>query len=301
MDDFIRGTTGFVNPLIKWAGGKRRLLEILMPKYITPSFSETATFYEPFAGSGVVSLNCGFNKIVMGDKNTRLMIFYEEVRDRPVKLHSKIITYKKQFEMRHELKAKEIYYYRLRDEFNSIGITKIETAKNSGIKLSALFWILNKTDFNGMYRETKNGEFNIPFGQRELPPLNYEDIDAVSIILNRSSLRQGDFAEICRDVQKGDVVYLDPPYLPISKTASFSTYLGKGFDIKEHQRLKKMMTNLSEKGANVILSNSDCDLTRKIYKGMPGFKIDVVDVRRLISGNKKGRKIVKEIIMSNVR
>jgi len=288
---------GFIKPLLKWAGGKSQIAPLLLSEYINKSYplrSEFSTFYEPFVGSGIISFNCNFKRIVLGDKNTRLMLFYKEVRDRPEKLFRKINIYKDEFNS-HRGDSQKSYYLELRNEFN-----EINAATNSGVKLSALFWILNKTGFNGMYRETKRGTFNIPYGSRPCPDIILDNVLNVSRILKKSILRRSDFERVCSDAKKGDFIYLDPPYLPSSETASFNSYLRNGFGIKEHKRLRKMMERLSLSGVSIVMSNSDSKLTRSIYSNMDGFSIKTVNVQRLISGKSCGRVKIKEIIMSNL-
>ena len=302
MQDFVQDyknnantrEPSFINSPLKWAGGKKRLLNHLIYDYIYPysQINPNATFYEPFLGSGTVAFNSGFKKMVLGDKNPRLMIFYKEIRDRPEKVLTKILKYQKIYT---KTTNKEQYYYQLRNEFNNIHITK-----NSGVKLSALFWILNKTGFNGMYRETKEGKFNIPFGKRPCPSPKIETFMQISNILKNSEVKRGDFENICQKIKKGDIIYLDPPYIPISKTASFNTYLKNGFNINDQKRLKRFMKKMNENGVKIIMSNSDCKLTRDIYGKMKNFHTNTIKVQRLISGKSKGRTKIQEIIMTNL-
>jgi len=284
-------------PILKWVGGKQRIVPVIIPKYINKDMLDGGnSYFEPFLGSGAIAFHCGFDKMIIGDKNKKLINFYNVVRDEPNKFCRKLEGYIKDYEKCCNRKEQEVYYYERREDFNSI-----TTHKYSKIKSAALFWFLNKTGFNGMYREDKKGNYNIPFGQRNCPSANMKTFGRVSEILQKATLLSGDFEMICGTAKTGDLVYLDPPYIPLSNTASFSTYLKGGFGPEEQKRLRRMMKKLSTDGVRVVASNSDCESTHEIYGKLKDFRIEKIKVRRLVSGKNEGRKVINEVIITNVK
>ena len=281
------------SPILKWVGGKQRLIPSIVPKYISHGLlSKDQTYFEPFMGSGAIGFYCNFPNMVFGDKNEKLINFYREVRDRTDKLHRKIQKCVDEYD---ESENKEACYYRLRSEFNSVkpnGYNKIRWA--------ALFWVLNKTCFNGMYRETKSGHFNIPYGKRNSPRPKTANFKKIANILQTSQLIYDDFEGTCKTAKDGDLVYFDPPYLPLSATSSFSTYLKDGFGGAEHEKLKTFIENLHSKNVKVVLSNSNSPVTKEIYGSMNGFTTKHIEARRLVSGKTIGRTMVKEVIITNI-
>ena len=156
MEEFvecIKESNIKVRPLLKWAGGKSKLLPLILP------FLGQGDYLEPFLGSGAVAFAVQSNKMILNDKNIKLMNFYEQVKNRPEKLHRKIVKYASSFNCAPD---KEVFFYETRAYYNDL--TMVEY--NNGLTHASLFWVINKTCFNGMYRETKGGDFNIPYGKR---------------------------------------------------------------------------------------------------------------------------------------
>jgi len=298
MDDFIEKLENNQNshiqkPLLKWAGGKTQILSYLIP-LLKQNISTNTTYIEPFLGSGSVAIALNAPRMILNDKNEKLINFHEQVRLNPKILYEEI----QQLINRHN-KCKDMagFYYTIRKEYNALELKDEKTKLLS----ASMFWFLNKTGFNGMYRETKNGDFNIPFGDRKCPSLDFENVMAVSKIFKKCIFFYKSFEEICVMAKKGDIIYLDPPYIPLSKTSSFNGYLKNGFELKLHQKLCKIMNELELSGVNVVMSNSDCDLTRKTYSNLNEFNFKTIDVRRFISGKAKGRRKITELIITNVK
>ena len=230
--------------------------------------------------------------MILNDKNIKLMNFHDQVKKRPEKLHRKIIKYVEQYK---KTDNQENFYYETREAYNKLTLA----TDNNGLTHASLFWFLNKTCFNGMYRETRRGDFNIPFGKRDCPVPDLKDFMDVSLALKNCLLYHKPFDVICEMAKQGDIVYLDPPYIPVSKTAGFSSYLRYGFGIDDHKKLCKIMNQLSNLGVYVVMSNSDCDATRDIYGDLIGFNLIQVETQRLISGKSRGRGKITELIISN--
>ena len=158
---------------------------------------------------------------------------------------------------------------------------------------------LNKTCFNGLYRVNNKGQFNVPYGFYKSPKLTIEnEINSLSEYLNSKSIKilNVDYIHSLKYVRKNDLVYLDPPYDPISKTSSFTSYTDKGFDREDQISLKKLCDNLNKKGVKFLLSNSATDFILDLYKE---YNITLIDVKRNIAASSKNRKTVKEVLISN--
>ena len=256
-------------PFLKWAGGKTRVLPELLP--LLP-FGER--FIEPFAGSGVVFLNVEYPVKLVGEVNPDLVNLYQLLKTAPETI----------IEAAQSLFAPENNqsqaYYRLRAEFNAAG---------PSTRRSAIFVYLNRHGFNGMCRYNSKGEFNIPFGAYKSPTFPEQAMQAFARKLKRVEFYCGDFEIGLSRAKEGDVVYCDPPYLPLSLTASFTSYHDAGFDLDEHRRLARSCEAAAARGASVVISNHDTAVAREIYAAAD--VIRAISVRRNISadGSKRGR------------
>lgn len=269
-------------PFLKWAGGKGQILphiERIIPKNIS-------RYFEPFLGGGAVffrlySLGL-IKKTFLGDANPYLIITYGVVRDFPEELMSRL----------EELKAghDESQYYDIRERFNFDEITDLERA--------AELIYLNKTCFNGLYRVNSKGHFNVPAGRYVNPGIyDRELLLACSRALNQASVACGDFEAVVSDAGPGDFVYFDPPYVPLSKTASFTSYARDNFTFSDQERLAATFKKLAGRGAKVLLSNH---ATPELIDLFDGFKIAVVPARRMINKNAARRKNpVDEVLIRN--
>jgi DNA adenine methylase len=275
--------------LIKWAGGKGRIINILS-KYLDIEKLHNLKYYEPFCGSCTVGLAFNFKTKSFNDKNMFLINFFNMVKDYPNELFQLIVEKTNSFNNSDNLEA---LYYNIRDKYNTLDMVGNE------LEHAALFWVLNHTGFNGMYRETKSGLFNIPYGKRNCPTLELDNIINLSKSLNEVIFTSNSFEVFCSSIENNSVVYLDPPYIPLSNTASFKTYLKEGFNLESHQELRNIMTGLSNKGCYVLMSNSDSEVTKEIYGNLDGFEIENISVTRSISGGKAGRGKVGELLIHN--
>jgi DNA adenine methylase len=263
-----------ISPLVKWAGGKRNLLKVykkLFPKRFN-------NYHEPFLGSGAVFFFLKPQKAVLIDKNEELINFYEVVRDHPLELMELISTYK----------VDKDFYYRIR-ELEPKNLSKIERA--------ARFLYLNKTAYNGLWRVNSKGKFNVPFGRyKKVKFFDRENLLKASKLLKNAVLLCSDFEEVVKYAQKGDFVYLDPPYYPLSETSNFRNYTSEGFSKEDHLRVYKVFKTLTEKGCFVMLSNSNSPFIRELFKD---FVITEVFANRFINSKADGRKPIIELVIRN--
>lgn len=247
-------------------------------------------FFEPFVGGGAFMLsltsNSGDfaipgNKLVLSDINPDLITTYTVIRDYPKLLIDKLSKIERPI-------TKELY-----DEVRY-------SQPTSAVGIAARFIFLNKTCFNGIWRVNSKGEFNVPWSKNTSPKIfDSENIFSVSRRIEGAKILNESFEKVLKLPKSGDLVYLDPPYLPTSAPTMFSAYSKEGFTIEMHSELAALIQDLTSRGVFVILSNSYSDLTYQIYG--PHLNIKTVDLQRTISGRNHGRTKVTEIIGTNSR
>jgi DNA adenine methylase len=266
-----------VPTLVKWAGGKKQLLEqfkSIFPKSING-------YLEPFVGGGAVAFFIlkyyNPKKVRLSDINENLINVYNIIKQEPNKL---IKALKKLVK-----KNDERSFYKLRNK-----------KFNDKVKEAARFIYLNKTCFNGLYRVNNKGEFNVPFGNYSNPAiLMEEDLRQISELLKDTDIANTKFEDILNYAKKGDFIYLDPPYYPIKKE-SFTKYSRGNFLEKEQKDLAKVFVDLDNRGCLIMLSNSDTEFIKDLYKN---FKIHIVQARRMINSNAKKRGKINEVVITN--
>lgn len=267
-------------PIIKWAGGKRQLLPVILPRLP----QRIGTYYEPFLGGGAVFFalaNAGrFNHAVLGDANADLVNVYLEVRDNCAAVLSEL--------RRHAKAHSENHFYAQRKlMFGNYGVTG-----------AARFIYLNRTCFNGLFRVNKLGEFNVSFGRYAKPRIvDVDGIESASRALQGAELVNTDFSVTVMAAGRGDAIYFDPPYIAVTKSASFQAFHKDGFGVEDQERLASVMRTHAAMGARVLLSNSDTIESRRIY-GVPGNTVEVVGARRSINSNAAKRGALGEILVS---
>lgn len=271
-----------LTPILKWVGGKKQLLsEItpLIPKKIT-------TYVEPFIGSGAVLFNLQPKKAIINDLNKELINTYKVVKESPRELLELLKI--------HDKNNCEDYFYEIR------ALDRTNNFKNmNNIEKAARVIYLNKTCFNGLYRVNKAGLFNSPYGKYKNPNIiNESTILAMSNYFNNNNIKiiQGDYKNALKDLKKDTFVYLDPPYMPISTSSSFTNYTKTSFNEKEQIELKKECNKLDNKGIKFMLSNSDHPLIRELYKD---FDIRIVKAKRSINSKGDSRGKINEILVKN--
>lgn len=280
------------NPLLRWAGGKAsiasRLIE-LMPQNID-------RYFEPFLGGGALFFRLSkASRLIGSDTNWQLIEFYKQVRDDP----HRVLDHLREFRNNQKCFLEVRSWDRDRTEF--LGRAPAERA--------ARFFFLNRTCFNGLYRENSRGEFNVPFAGLKNPKINAsEQILAASILLNETEggVRKFDLSALpyevaVSDCKNGDFVYFDPPYVPLSRTASFVGYQSSGFHQPDQLNLRDVAVSLASQGVRVMISNSDTAVTRDLYKASDGFHIATVEKRRNISAASGSRIMATEVIITNYK
>lgn len=274
-------------PFLRWAGGKRwliRHLEQLKPK----SFGR---YFEPFLGSGAVLLSVrGGHPRFGSDTNQELISTFCAVRDVP----ETVIAHLESFG------TQEQDFLACREEFNG----RVKGADEELARLAALFVYLNKTSFNGLYRVNSSGGFNVPWGRRENPLAGVADqIRLASRKLNgtegedtRAEFDSVDYRSVLSEAAQQDWVFVDPPYVPVSKTAGFVGYTSEGFSDEDQVELRDLVAKAAARGVHVLLTNSDTPLARELYSGSE-FRVREFPVFRAVGASVQSRANVKELVV----
>lgn len=280
-------------PFLKWLGGKSRLIPQL-DEFIPEKFTR---YFEPFLGGGAVFLHVAqtrkFKEAYLYDISADLIRVWEAVQQEPSELCERL----QQLQQSHlELSAenRQEQYYQIRNMLNTYP-PKGMSVHNRG----AVIIFLNKTCYNGLFRYNRRGEFNSPFGKYEKPSFyDEENIQEVSKLLRRAHLTTGDFTLCERHVTKGSFVYFDPPYRPLSKTSSFTGFSSGGFSDPDQERLAASFKRLDQRGAKLMLSNSDTGdgYFEDLYKG---FNIHRVRAGRAVNSNPERRGKINELVITN--
>ncbi len=272
-------------PFVKWAGGKRQLLAELEKNFP----KQFGTYFEPFLGGGAVLFDLLTKKpnlkCSVSDLNSDLVLAYVTIRDKLGRLIESLENHSKNYH-----KDSTGYYYEIRKE----------EPKSQIEKVSRLLF-LNKTCFNGLYRVNSKGKFNVPLGRYTNPNIvNRENLTAVSKFLQSDKIKIScrDFESILKDAKKGDFVYFDPPYQPVSDTANFTSYTHRDFTEDDLQRLADLANQLNSKGCFVLLSNSNTKIVKKIFSSKK-WKVKEIAVNRAINSNSQKRTGHKEVLIKN--
>ena len=281
-----------VKPFLKWVGGKTKLLSELeknLPKKLT---KRSFNYVEPFLGGGAVFFHLvqkfNIEKAYLNDLNSKLIDVYEDVRDKNTELIQQLKKIESDYYSSNDKKS---FFLDQREKFNF---------SKKSIQKSGLFIFLNKTGFNGMYRENSKGEYNIPFGQMKNPLICNKDLlEKTSKLLKDKEVifSSKSFEKVAAN-DKEVFYYLDPPYRPISKTSSFTDYTKSSFNDKTQFALKEYCDKIDQKGNFFMQSNSYSDdgFFQNLYKNR---KIKTLKVMRTISADGSKRNKTKEIIIKN--
>ena len=265
---------------VKWAGGKKQLLS-----QFESFFPKTAErYFEPFVGGGAVAFYIiqrnNLKEIYLSDINEELINCYEVIRDNVEELISKLKFHR-------ENHNKE-YFYAIRELVPNI-LSKVERA--------SIFIYLNKTCFNGLYRVNSKGKFNVPIGSYKNPSIFQEkDLKELSEILKKTKILKMNFEKALDYAKKGDFIYFDPPYYPLKKGKSFTTYTKDNFLEKEQEKLAYVFRELDKKGCKVMLSNSDTEFIKSLYEE---FNIHIVKANRMINSDATKRGEINELVITN--
>ncbi len=272
-----------VQPFLKWAGGKRQLLPEIR-KYLPQKYN---LYFEPFIGAGAVLLDLQPREALINDVNEELINCYRVIKRDPEAL---IISARQH-------QNTETYFYRLRSLDREAAFSRL-----SKVERASRIIFLNKTCYNGLFRVNSQGQFNVPFGKYINPMIVDEVvIRAVSRYLNEANvaLTSDDFQEAVRGAGRGDFVYFDPPYDPVSDTSSFTGYNLNSFDKDEQRRLKTVCDDLTRRQCKVLLSNSATDFIRELYSDVARYTIVEVEAGRNINSVAAGRGKISELLIFN--
>ncbi len=272
-------------PFVKWAGGKRQLIPIL-----NENLPETfGTYFEPFLGGGALLFHMlterQSQKCSISDLNSDLVLSYTTIRDRTEALITSLKNHEKNYQ-----KDSKSYYYSIR-----------ESNPRSQIEKTSRLIFLNRTCFNGLYRVNSKGKFNVPLGKYSNPNIvNEDNLRSVSHILQSSkvAIQCRDFESVLRDAKKGDLVYFDPPYQPVSDTANFTSYTNKDFTYDDLSRLAELCMDLDSKGCRVLLSNSNSKEVADMFSAKP-WTVNKIRANRSINSNSKKRTGHFELLIRN--
>ncbi len=267
-----------VKPVVKWAGGKTKLLNQLS-MYLPAVFNN---YHEPFLGGGALFFYL-FPEIkkrnacaYLSDSVEELINLYKIIKDRVEEL----ITISKN----HIYDQK--YYYDIRS---------LDPARLSDLQRASRMLYLNKTCFNGLYRVNSRGQFNVSFGDYTNPVIvNSEALRGASAAFQSARLAAGDFKLVLKNAAAGDFIYLDPPYVPLSATSNFTGYTAGSFSMADHRRLRDVFKALSARGCYVMLSNSNTDFTRELFQGC---NIKTITATRAINSDARKRGSIKELVI----
>ena len=282
-------TAAAPRPFLKWAGGKSQLLPALLERIPTG----IDTYFEPFIGGGALFFalmadpNRRPRRAVLNDLNLDLVTTYQVVRDEPEALIAALAPLAARY-LDADAERRETAYYAVRAD---------RPIDRVAIATRLLF--LNKTCFNGLYRVNRRGEFNVPHGRYRNPHiLDAEAIRTASAALQSIEVRHGDFKAACADATRGDFVYFDPPFHPLSATANFTSYTEQDFGSAEQIRLKQCIDGLTSRGVRVLVSNSPHPWIHGGYE-FSGYRVDQVPARRSINSRGSGRGPIPELVVTN--
>lgn len=287
-----------VKPFIKWAGGKSQLLNEIRAKYP----ENIDKYCEPFVGGGAVLFDVLANikpqSVLINDINPQLINTYAQIRDNVMEIvnwlsENQAVYWGKSGGERREM------YLQMRDKFNAGILNKDMTAE-----MAALFIFLNKTCFNGLYRVNSRGLFNVPIGSYKKPPIcDAENLKVISGLLQNVDICCGDYSDCEEFIDANTFVYIDPPYRPLTETASFTSYANTEFGDKEQIELGRFIDKITARGAKVIASNSDPKNTNEdddffdnLYRS---YSIIRVSATRMINSKASGRGCVNELLICN--
>ncbi len=265
-------------PVLKWAGGKGRLLA-QYESFFPESFNR---YFEPFLGSGAVFFHLRHRypkmKAVLSDTNAELIHFYTVLRDQLEPLADKLEE--------HARLHSHDHYYEVRAQ---------NPDELDGVARAARLGYLNKTCYNGLYRVNSKGKFNVPLGRYKKPTIcNRPKLEAASSALRGAELKVAPFQKVLKRARTGDLVYFDPPYEPLNHTSNFTSYTRDNFTAEDQARLSVVFRKLGERGVKVMLSNSTAPLIKDLYSS---FTQHQVEANRFINSKASKRNKIKELLI----
>ena len=293
-----------VKPFIKWAGGKSQLLPDIRNNYPKELGKTISKYCEPFVGGGAVLFdvisNYKLDEILINDINAELINTYFHIKNHLDELITELLKLQDIFLSLDSENRKE-FYYNKRNRFNHLKINGDEAVN---IEKAALFIFINKTCFNGLFRVNKQGLFNVPMGSYKNPQIcDINNLINISQFLQNVKIKCGDYKECLDFIDESTFVYIDPPYRPITQTASFTSYTTTNFNDKEQYELGSFVDVITQRNAKVIISNSDpknANIEDDFFDDLyANYKISRVYAKRMINCNGESRGDIKELLISN--
>jgi DNA adenine methylase len=275
-------------PFLRWAGGKRKLAALIVDAFPLDFANSSGGYFEPFVGGGAVMLHLGTlglsnyipgNRLHINDMNPDLVITYTVIRDSLPELvhHLSQMAVDTSKERYLKIRAK----------------TPADAAERA-----ARFIYLNKTCFNGLWRVNNKGEFNVPWGQIKNPKiLDATNLKSIADRLQGSEITHTSYDQAVAKAKAGDLVYFDPPYIPLTSSSNFSKYAKADFALEDHEKLAETIAILTSKSVRVLLSNSDTEMSRQIFGKV--MEIRQISASRMIAANSNSRGNVMEILGAN--
>lgn len=302
-DSYKKSEAKTVKPFLKWAGGKGQLLSEI-EKYYPFSDKKIRKYAEPFVGGGAVLFDIlnkyDLDEIYISDVNAELINAYQIIRDDTDDLIRMLYNMQNDF-VPMDMERRKIYYMQKRERFNEL---KINGSENINIEKASLMIFLNKTCFNGLFRVNRRGLFNVPMGSYKKPMIcDEKNLRGVSEKLKKVIIVCGDYRKSSDFIDENTFVYFDPPYRPITETANFTSYSENLFDDEEQIKLAKFVESMNEKGAKIVVSNSDpknVDEEDNFFEDIYSLhKIKRVEATRMINCNGESRGKIRELLISN--
>lgn len=287
LDEYAEFKKNAPKPFVKWVGGKRQLLQQFRSQNLYPPEGfdpKTATYFEPFVGGGAVFFDLKPKKAVLSDMNLELVTTYNVIKNDVESLIKKLKYLK--------CRVDKEYFLKIRQK---------DIQKLSPLDIAARFIYLNRTCFNGMFRVNSSGQFNVPYGKNSNPMICDENnLRKVSKSLRNIKIIHEDYKEVLNRAKEGDFVYFDPPYYPVNKTSSFTSYTKEAFLEKEQMELSSTFSELHNRGCFVMLSNSNTPFIRELYSNLnKKIRIEDVYATRAINSVGKKRGEIKEVVIIN--
>ncbi len=272
-------------PFVKWVGGKGRLVSELT-KYLPETYRD---YYEPFVGGGAIFFSLNPKRAYINDLNLVLITLYTFIKNDVQRVILSLEKLELEYHSLSSLEDKKALFLQKRAEFNELA--------NDSFEKSILLIFLNKTCFNGMYRENSKGGFNVPFGKHDNPTI----CDKINLIATSNSLKHvtithSSYEVLTAKAKTDDFIYFDPPYHPLNTTSSFTSYQAGGFSAEDQEKLRDEFKRLSDIGCKVMLSNSDSALINKLYED---FNIHKIYAARAINSKGDGRGKILEVLVTN--
>lgn len=298
-----------MKPVLKWVGGKSQLIDEIINNLPSEEIRKNITTYvEPFIGGAAVMISLlqyfpNLKNVIIADYNKELINFYNVIKNYPEQLIKSINTIC--WDYTKEDNDPEKFFYNIREVYNGIKNTNYNIDFTLSIQMATYFVFLNKTCYNGLYRENQKGGFNVPWNKNKEPFISSEDIKDLSELFNKYNVQiiHQSYTDTLKDISENTFVYMDPPYRPINKTSSFTAYTKSGFNDNNQIELAEFCDSINNIGSYFMVSNSDphnTDETDNFFDDLyKNYNINRVYANRNINSNGAARGKISELLITN--